>query len=168
MAGRNTTQADLQQTDDFFDRKVDDLQKALGGFEERYDFDSSGYDDLARRKRDRYLAESEWQKKIGGPQPSMEMLAIPEAGGNIGMETGNFPVPEGVDVDPWTEQLGVPEGFQFPAPPPVQGPQDYPDNAPHKGPFNNPFGPGPNPPPLGPFTLPKNPPAPPAPPGPPQ
>lgn len=35
--------------------------------------------------------------------------------------------------------------------PPVQGPQDYPDNAPHKGPFNNPFGPGPNPPPLGPF-----------------
>jgi len=33
--------------------------------------------------------------------------------------------------------------------PPVQGPQDYPDNTPPKG--YNPFGPGPNPPPLGPF-----------------
>ena len=47
--------------------------------------------------------------------------------------------------------------------PPVQGPQDYPDNTPHTGPFNNPFGPGPNPPPLGPFQ-PLPPPPPPLPP----
>lgn len=164
MAGRHPHQTDLQQQDDFAQRHVDDFQKALRGFDERQDFDSSGLEDLARRNRDRYIAELEWQKKIGGPQPSMEMLELPEPSKNIGMETGNFPVPEGVDVG-IGRHLGVPEGFQFPAPP-VQGPQDYPDNAPHKGPFNNPFGPGPNPPPLGPFTLPKNPPGPPGPPGP--
>lgn len=143
-------------------KELDDLKKALGGFEERYDFDNSGHEDEARRKRDRYLAEEEWQKKIGGPKPPLEMLALPENSKNIGMETGNFPAPEGMDVDPVTEMLGVPEGFQFPAPP-VQGPQDYPDNAPPKGPFNNPFGGGPNPPPLGPFPFPTTPKIPPPP-----
>ena len=146
MAGRNTTQADLQQTDDFFDRKADDLQKALGGFYERQLFDAEG-------QMDQFSKDMEdWrQGDLTKPAPK-----LPLPPGNQGMETGNFPVPEGVDVDPWTEQLGVPEGFQFPAPP-VQGPQDYPDNAPPKGPFNNPFGPGPNPPPLGPFPFPTTP-----------
>jgi len=153
MAGRNTTQADLQQTDDFFDRKADDLQKALGGFNERHLFDAHG-------QMDQFDKDMEDWEQSGNEGPAPRFPLPP---GNQGMETGNFPAPEGVDVDPITELLGVPEGFQFPAPPPVQGPQDYPDNTPPTGPFNNPFGPGPNPPPLGPFPFPTTPKIPPPP-----
>jgi len=144
MAGRNTTQTDLQQTDDYAQRQVDDLKKALGGFRERHLFDTQG-------QMDQFNKDFEGWEQGGNEGPAPRFPIDP---GNMGMETGNFPAPKGVDVDPLTEQLGVPEGFQFPAPPPVQGPQNYPDNTPHKGPFNNPFGPGPNPPPLGPFPFP--------------
>jgi len=127
-------------------QRHDDLQKALGGFHERYFFDAQGQMDQFDRDMEGW--------KLGGLEGPAPRLPI--SPGNMGMETGNFPAPEGVDVDPVTERLGVPEGFQFPAPPPapppVQGPQDYPDNSPSMiDPYRHPFKGGQEMIPLGPF-----------------
>jgi len=103
----------------WLDKKSDDLKKDLKGFDERHNFDAQGQMDQFRKDLE------DWEQGGGkGPIP-----VGPIDPGNIGMETGNFPVPEWMDVDPVTERLGVPEGFQFP-PDTRPGPRDYPSNTP--------------------------------------